>query len=65
MTYGTYTIIKQALETLNIRENIAVSVIDGVISIDNLQDLLDAAYERGYEQAQDDAYISWNYDPRG
>ena len=59
MTYGTYATIKQALESLNIRENIVISVVDGVVSIDDLQALLDAEYERGYEQAKEDAYISW------
>ena len=59
MTYGTYTTIKQALEALNIRETIVISVVDGDVSIDDLQALLDAEYERGYEQAQEDAYVSW------
>lgn len=59
MTYGTFATIKQALEALNIRENIVISVVDGVVSIDNLQDLLDAEYERGYEQAKEDAYVAW------
>ena len=53
MTYGTFATIKQALEALNIRENIVISVVDGVVSIDDLQTLLDAEYERGYEQAKD------------
>ena len=59
MTYGTYATIKQALEALNIRENIVISFIDGMVSIDNPQDILDAEYERGYEQAKEDAYVAW------
>lgn len=59
MTYGTYSTIKQALEALNIRENIVISVVDGVVSIDDLKALLDAEYERGYEKAKDDAYVAF------
>lgn len=59
MTYGTYATIKQALEALNIRENIAITVVDGVVIIDNLQELLDIEYERGYNQAMDDAYVAF------
>lgn len=59
MTYGTYATIKQALEALDIRENIVISVIDGVVSIDGLQEVLDAEFERGYEKAQDDAYVAF------
>ncbi len=65
MTYGTYATIKQALEALNLRENFVISVVDGVVSIegvvsmDDLQDMLDSEYERGYEQAQEDAYVAW------
>lgn len=59
MTYGTYATIKQALEALNIRENIAITVVDGVVTIDNLQELLDIEYERGYNQAMDDAYVAF------
>ena len=59
MTYGTYATIKQALEALNIRENIVISFVDGVVSIDNFHALLDAEYERGYEQAKEDAYVAW------
>ncbi len=65
MTYGTYATIKQALESLNLRENFVISVVDGVVSIegavsiDDLQDMLDAEYERGYEQGKDDASEYW------
>ena len=65
MTYGTYATIKQALEALNLRENFVISVVDGVVSIegvvsmDDLQDMLDAEYERGYEQSKEDAYVAW------
>lgn len=59
MTYGTYTTIKQALEALNIRGDVAITITNGVVSIEDLQDMLDAEYERGYEQAKEDAYVAW------
>lgn len=63
MTYGTYITIKEALEALNLRDNVSIIITNGVISIDDLQDMLDAeyerGYERGYEQAQEADYISW------
>lgn len=59
MTYGTYITIKEALEALNLRDNVSIIITNGVISIDDLQDMLDAEYVRGYEQAQEDAYVAW------
>ena len=59
MTYGTYATIKQALEALNLRNDVSIIITNGVISIDDLQDMLDAEYVRGYEQAQEDAYVAW------
>ena len=71
MTYGTYSTIKQALESMDLRGNIVIRVVNGVVELfdedeymsdleDNIRnevrdDIYDEAYDEGYRDGFDEA----------
>ena len=56
MTYGTYTTIKQALEALNIRENIVISFVDGEVHIFDTEDYIDTIRDGWEDELRDAVY---------
>lgn len=56
MTYGTYTTIKQALEALNIRENIVFSVVNGEVRIFDIEDYIDTIRDGWEDELRDAVY---------
>lgn len=72
MTYGTFTTIKQALESLNLRESVIISLVDGGVHIfdvdeytdiikdeimDDLRDELESELrDEIYDEAYDEGY---------
>lgn len=54
MTYGTFTTIKQALEALNIRESVIISLVDGEVHIFDKEDYIDTIKEEWEEVLRDE-----------
>lgn len=71
MTYGTYSTIKQALESMDLKGSIVIRVVNGVVEVldeneyrseieeeimnDLRDDIYDEAYDEGYRDGLDEA----------
>lgn len=56
MTYGTFTTIKQALEALNIRESVIVSLVNGEVHIFDKADYIDTVKDEWEDELRDELY---------
>lgn len=56
MTYGTYTTIKEALEALNIRENIVFSFVNGEVHIFSKEGYIDTIRDEWEDELRDGVY---------
>ena len=56
MTYGTYSTIKQALEALNLRESVIISLVDGEVHIFDKEDYIDTIKDELRDEIYDEAY---------
>lgn len=54
MTYGTFTTIKQALEALNLRESVIISLVDGEVHIFDKEDYIDSVKDEWEEELRDE-----------